>query len=593
MSQLVELNCGTMRWQIDPEFVRGDAQGVASGLFRADGPPVEEWVQAGRATAVKDGPHQSVFHVVLPGFDFYLKQYHLANARAWLRGLLRRAKAKLEFERTRLVAERGLPTLTPLAAGETVAVGPTRSSYLVTRTLPDSVPLNRFLESMLPTLEPLRRTRLRQRIAVALGQLLARTHHAGVTYHDLHPGNLLMKLDADDRVQLYLIDVYAVTFGPPLSSRQSRANLIVLNRWFMLRAQRSDRLRFWHAYRESRRSLESGRASPHWWERLLAPLRFGTRPQPAGAAVRALEHGTLASNLQFWRNLDRRCLRTNRHFKCVRRGDVVGHVVADVEPQLLGRLLDDPDEPFRKPGVSRLKDSKSSTVIELSPAAPATGKTLILKRFAVTNWGDPWAALVRRTPALRSFVQGHGLALRLLPTPRPVAVLHRQRNGLRREGYLLTEKVEDAVDLHAFLKRLEDAGPAGCRATLRPLIAQVARLVCTLHQRRLSHRDLKAANLLVQTDAGSGSLKVWFIDLVGVVRHRQLRRGRRVANLARLHASFHTHPLITRTDKLRFLRVYLRWGLRGKLGWKTWWRQIERATRAKIARNLRNRRPLG
>jgi Lipopolysaccharide kinase (Kdo/WaaP) family len=86
---------------------------------------------------------------------------------------------------------------------------------------------------------------------------------------------------------------------------------------------------------------------------------------------------------------------------------------------------------------------------------------------------------------------------------------------------------------------------------------------------------------------------VWLIDLVGVRRHRRLGRRRKVQNLARLHASFVGNPAVSRTDKLRFLRVYLRWGLRGKQGWKAWWRQVEEATRVKVARNARNGRVLG
>jgi hypothetical protein len=65
-----------------------------------------------------------------------------------------------------------------------------------------------------------------------------------------------------------------------------------------------------------------------------------------------------------------------------------------------------------------------------------------------------------------------------------------------------------------------------------------------------------------------------------------------VRNLARLHASFHQHPGLTRTDKLRFLRVYMQWGLFGRERWKRWWRRIERATQAKVARNARSGRPL-
>jgi tRNA A-37 threonylcarbamoyl transferase component Bud32 len=594
MSPLVELSCGSVYWQIEPELLRHDQQGAAAGLFLPDGPALNEWIKSGQATVIKHGPHQSVYRVVLSDLDFYLKHYRVANTRAWLRTLLRPAKARLEFERTRMAADRGLPTLTTWAAGETLGNGHSRESYLVTRTLPGALPLSGYLESTLPTLGPAARTRVRQRIAVSLGQLLARMHFAGVTYRDLHPGNLLLQFDTEGRPLLYLIDLYAVSFGRRLSARASRANLIILNRWFILRSERSDRLRCWLAYARTRKALEATakKTSGPWWRRMMAAV-IALFQGPSGKEVRQLERGTLRSNLQFWRGLDRRCLGTNRHFRFVRRGSVAGHVVATLDGSLVEQLLYDPDQPFRRDDVKQLKKSPSSTVIELPADATPVGKPLIFKRFAVTKWSDPWVSLVRPTPALRSYVQGHGFGLRFLPTPRPLAVLHRQPLGMPCEGYLLTEKVEDAVDLLAFVDQLRAVEPSLRQAALRRVIAEVARLVCTLHQRRLSHRDLKAANLLVRKTGEAAECSVWFIDLVGVVRHLRLRRDRRVQNLARLHTSFFTHPLISKTDKLRFLQVYLRWGLRGKPGWKTWWRLIEEATRVKIARNLRNRRPLG
>jgi hypothetical protein len=83
------------------------------------------------------------------------------------------------------------------------------------------------------------------------------------------------------------------------------------------------------------------------------------------------------------------------------------------------------------------------------------------------------------------------------------------------------------------------------------------------------------------------------IDLVGVQRYRTLPRSRKVQNLARLHVSFCQHPGLTRTDRLRFLRTYLQWGLVGKGGWKPWWQHIAQAAERKIARNRRSGRPLG
>jgi hypothetical protein len=284
--------------------------------------------------------------------------------------------------------------------------------------------------------------------------------------------------------------------------------------------------------------------------------------------------------------------------------------VTDLADDVLQALLRDPDEPFRRPGVKLLKDSRSSTVAELEMSVGGVVRRVIYKRFRLTSWKDPWLALVRPTGALRSWVYGHALRLRWLPTPRPLAVLHRRRVlGLCREGYLLTAKVDGAEDLHEHMTRLRALPADQRRRALRDLLGQVARLVRDLHQRGLSHRDLKAVNILVVHDqAGTAAsqeasaepydhwpltgARVWLIDLVGVRRYRRLGRRRKVQNLARLHASFVHDPVLSRTDKLRFLRLYLQCGLYGKAGWKGWWREIDRATLAKVARNVRSGRIL-
>ncbi len=135
----------------------------------------------------------------------------------------------------------------------------------------------------------------------------------------------------------------------------------------------------------------------------------------------------------------------------------------------------------------------------------------------------------------------------------------------------------------------------------------MARTIRGLHQRQLSHRDLKAANILVRrldvpppgprVTEPVGLLhepetSVWLIDLVGVELFRKMPHRRKIQNLARLNASFHSRSGLTRTDRLRFLRTYLFDGLRGAGNWKDWWRQINEATERKAARNRRHGRPL-
>jgi tRNA A-37 threonylcarbamoyl transferase component Bud32 len=575
LQPVTPVTLGGIRWEAPAEY--------RELLFGADGLRLEEWLRDGQGCVVKHGPHRTVYRVALDGLSFHVKHYPIADVRGWLRQLVRPSKARAEFHRTLAVAERGVPTFTPLAVGERGhGLGPNESFFL-SLTLEGAEPLSTFVEATLPGLSTVRQARLRQRLALALGSLVARMHEAGIMHNDLHAANLLLRLGEDDEPLLYLIDLSAVRLGGPLDWRASRANLVMLNRWFVLRTGRADRLRFWRAY-------FAGRG---WTVRIgwtAGVLGAGPAAQPErltrAALASDLEGRTWASNLGFWRNRDRRCLGVNRYYRRVRGAAACGHAVTDLDAAALAALTADPDEPFRRPEVQLLKDSRSSTVAELDLTVGGARRRVIYKRFRVTAWSDPWANLLRRSPALRSWVYGHGLRERCLPTARPLAVLHRRRLGLPCEAYLLTEKIEGAADLHAFLAHLGSLpAPAG-RAALRQRIEQVARLVRDLHRRQLSHRDLKAANVLLN-DAGA-----WFIDLVGVELFRRLPHARRLQNLTRLNASFVHSRALTRTDRLRFLRIYLEWGLRGRAGWKSWWRDVERATRAKIRRNQRSGRPL-
>jgi tRNA A-37 threonylcarbamoyl transferase component Bud32 len=597
-SDWVRVRSAGLHWHVAPE--------LCGRLFGPDGIRLNEWLNGGRARIVKTGPHQTVYRVILPGLDFHLKHYHLMNARAWLRQLLRPPKARAEYERARAVAARHVPTVTALGTGSR-GLGP-GPSYLLTRSLQNTEPLSTFIETALPVFSAARRAVLGQRLARELGKLVARMHEAGIFHADLHPGNLLIRLGDGDVVGLFVIDLHDIRLGRPLGWRAARRNLIILNRWFVLRANRSDRVRFFRAYCAERAALAAAAGrGPELWEQHHA-IRANLNRQ--------LEKRTWKSNLRFWRQREERCLVTNRYYRKVRSTGVAGYAVQDLDQSSLSALLADPDAPFKLPGTVILKHSPSSTVAEIDVRVHDTVRRVIYKRFGATAWTDPWTGLVRWTGAMKSWIYGHALRDRLLPTARPLAMFHRRRRGLPQEGYLLTEKIPDAEDLRRHVGGLSRLPGDERQATLRRRIEEVARLVRELHRRRLAHRDLKAANILVQSPNLVQSPKskvqspkltreqnhlrpgtsdfgpLWLIDLAGISRHRRLPRARRLQNLARLHASFLQDGGLTRTDKLRFLRTYLQWGLSGKAGWKRWWRDIEQATQEKVTRNLRNGRPL-
>jgi serine/threonine protein kinase len=573
LGEFIEIIAGDTRWHVAPD--------VRDQILGPDGLRLDEWLSAGQARIVKHGPHRSVYAVSLPELMIHVKHNRVANIRARLRELARPSKARGECRRALSVAARDVPTVTPLAIGERLE-GPNKGeSFLVTRSLAGATPLDVFIVSVLPTLDKRDRASLQQRLAVALGQFLADLHEGGVLHHDLHAGNILVCLSDTGDPRLHLVDLHSVRLGGALDWRTSRANLVVFNRWFTLHAGRTDRLRFWRAYYRAR--FESCD-----WPRLA-----GVRPGKSAITLAGeLEERTRQSSADFWKRRDRRCQLNTRHFKRVRGQGVVGHAVADLDSTALAALLADPDEPFHRPGIKFLKNSRSSKVVEFDALVAGSLQRVVYKRFEVKTRRGPWLSLLRPPPALRSWVNGHGLRERCLSTARPLAVLHRRRLGFLHQGYLLTLKIPAAVELPRYLDNLLSLSCAGRRAVIRCRIDQIARFVGQMHYRGVSHRDLKGPNLLISETNDPHLTDLSVIDLVGVTLARRLTKSRCVQNLARLNASVGSHPALTRTDLLRFLRIYLQLGIKGNSGWKDKWREIEKVTQAKRERNARNGRPL-
>src|SRR5437867_8646146 len=102
LSPLAHLSAGGFRWSLAPD--------LRAELFDARGLKLAEWIRAGQAHVVKQGPHRVVYRVELPGLQFYLKHNRVADTRAWLRQLVRPSKARLEYQSALTVAARGVPT---------------------------------------------------------------------------------------------------------------------------------------------------------------------------------------------------------------------------------------------------------------------------------------------------------------------------------------------------------------------------------------------------------------------------------------------------------------------------------------------------
>ena len=139
----------------------------------------------------------------------------------------------------------------------------------------------------------------------------------------------------------------------------------------------------------------------------------------------------------------------------------------------------------------------------------------------------------------------------LSPTPRPLAVWHRYRHGLPHEGYLLTEKVEDAFDLRSFVvtpasdarRRMPDSSPPPDRSngpSDRPTTP--APSLAPRFEGRQPARPRRSLLHFIRSGRGASPA--------------QKSAVRAACKIWRLNASFLHNPGLTRgTDRLRFLHL--------------------------------------
>jgi tRNA A-37 threonylcarbamoyl transferase component Bud32 len=564
MNGLTRLRFGDLAWH-----VRSD---VSHLLFDSMGLRLPSWLQAGQASIVKHGPHRTVYRVQLDGRSVYVKHYRVADARAMFSQWAQSSKSRREWDHAERAAAASIPTFVPLALGEQRKAGFVFENFLVTEGIDDVEPLDRFVQDVIPKLAFGRQTRIRLRLTHGLAELVAKLHDAGVLHPDLHAGNVLVRLHESDAIELFLIDLQEAKSSDRNDWRRSRENLLAFGLFFFTMARSIDRARFLRRYLELRSHL-----GIDWRVE-------GNR----------LEHDLRRKAFRFWRKLDYRCTTNNRRFFYRNIGSAHGFAVTELGEAAMQPLLRDPDAPLGVASAEVLKESPSSNVVRLPMSVGGACMPVIYKRFNCPKRLDALRATLHHSPALRAWHAGHALLIRRIPTPRPLAMIERIRGPFVRESYLITQAIPDAVNLKDYLQEVvSKLPPESRRRRVRWLVGQLGQFLRHMHERNISHRDMKASNFLIEpADPAVESPKIYLIDLVGVQVWRRLPASRCVQNVTRVVASLQSYQLFTQTDFMRLLCAYRPAVRHRKRKWKTFWYDIQRRVAQKIARNRENSRPV-
>lgn len=510
---------------------------------------------------VKKGQHREVGRLTHPGADIHIKKNHLHNLRARLRRMLRPAKAQLEFDTLQKLKKLGIASVEPLAWAENRS----GESLLFTRTIDQAQTLDEIHSRQYLNMDP----RTKGLIAREFGRLLAGMHQAGLFHPDPHPGNLLW---SGENEPLRIMDLHQVREKATATDQDRCADLAAWAAWSDLRLSATDNLRLLKRYAQS---FEKNRFSPGVLRSMVKEIR--TRLEKI--------------QTRFWRNQGALCLTGgHRRFARFRHGSCVGMSLGN-KKDLLKTIsqLPGPGKPLPQ-GAKVLKESKSSRVFRITIPEHPDGKTqdpgedLIVKQVPwKKKWGATLGRLLGLDPVRRSWYWTNALRLRLLPTPVSQGFF---LNNKGRYSVQVTSVIPEALQLDQWVDR-----HGGDFVPLSQMVKKVARLIRRLHQRGLQHRDLKAANILVD-----GEGQPWFVDLAGVgfsPSGAKDKKAKALRDLGRIATSFWNNSKISNGLRLRFLKTYL-WSLSDfGLDWKELWRSLRQTAEQRTQKNLEKGRPLG
>jgi len=530
---------------------------------------------------VKYNISRTVYRGRLEGREIFLKHFHGQSLFHRLGRLVGFSRARYEMHFAQYLRSRDLPAVPPLATVchngvewlTTLAISPAEACDTwhirqLSRGRPGAAAISRG--------------------CLAMAEMIARMHEAGVIHCDLHCDNILVRGNSTG-VQLVLTDLHRMKRRRRLSRRARAANLALLFHDRCDLTTRTERLRFLKHYL----ACTGAGGTLRGWVTLIA--KFARRHTGRQHSQR-----------------DRRVVGLNRYFAPLSlpgrwRGHVVlaskwrppGSAAAGIEftTQQWREALADPQALLDGPDAQVVNCNTSGTVIRRRLVVGGHDLDVYVKRPRRKRRWKIILDCFRTSRPLHAFRTGHELLTRGIATALPLATVERRLGPLLLDSILITETVH-GPHLNQFLQprlaRLADPQLADLseeqQSTLaHDALANLGRMVQRLHDNNFAHRDLKSTNILVHWQTCASPQAV-LIDLDGLRRLRRISSRRRFRGLMRLNVSLLACTSISHTGRLRMLLGYLRRPGCGKIHFKSYWRVLERWSAGKLRQQIRSRR---
>jgi len=351
-----------------------------------------------------------------------------------------------------------------------------------------------------------------------LAAVVRRMHDSGLFHRDLHAGNFLWEEGA-----FFLTDLHRAKVVRSVSPQRRLLNLAQLLHSLRSCWGEGERLRFIERYIAGKPAVLVEK------EEILRKVHL------------------LMARLQRrqWQSRTKRCLKKSTEFSVRKEERGTVYHRRDFSVDRLKNVIEEHLAMVRERPWALAKRSPEVIVSIVNDGKGKVG----VKQFLHCRFGDGVKDLFRPSKAFRAWVAGNGLAVRGVPSLRPLALWERREGRGRKESFLVMEASEKGLEMDRYI--LRGFGDIGRK---RLFVRHFAGWLARLHQRNVYHQDMKTCNLVVSEKGEAWDFHL--LDLEDLRLEKKIAEKGLFKNLLQLNTSI--PKSLTRTDRWRFFKEYTR-----------------------------------
>jgi tRNA A-37 threonylcarbamoyl transferase component Bud32 len=433
---------------------------------------------------------------------------------------------------------KNINTALPIAMAEKRTHGLQDISLIVTETVSNSESLMEFCQANFEGTLSVEQEAGKKKLLRKLVYFIRNIHEKGVCHYDLHAGNILVKFKNNQShsihdCDLYLMDLHRVKILNSISFRKRLHNLAQIFNSLSSILTKTDKLDFLRSYGSNTLGNITGE------EELVGQI------ESQSSRIRNIHY----------RSRLKRCLKESSVFSKKRSTGMRIFFRKGYDANRFAGLIEKHHNALVSGDKAIVMKRDSKTALTRFPLENEKIQSVVVKQYKVSCVMCLIKNIFRNSAGRKAWIAGNGLLAYGFNTPKPLALMEKKVLGITANSYLIMEDARDCLEMDRYiLKNFHDKSSSSKLKRIRALINNLAEIMGRMHNQNIFHHDLKTCNIMVKEKGKSPYFT--FLDFDKVSFEERMTIRKRVKNLTQMNLS--TPKLISTTDRLRFLKEYLR-----------------------------------